>query len=103
MKKVIAIAVISLIAISFSFGFEPVYDKETRYLENVVDWVEESETFTDYETLYLKVSEDSELNKIEDWESSLAKIWSYTVGLGCSELSYEAVRQLLLNPTDLNF
>lgn len=66
MKKVIAITAISLIAISFSFGFEPIYDKETKYLENVVDWVEENKTFTDYETLYLKVSKDSELNKIED-------------------------------------
>ena len=110
MKKIIAIAAINLIAIGSSFGFEPIYDKDTRYLKNVADWVEKDKTcaeddkvFTDYETLHLRVSRDSELNKIEDWEVYLSRIWSYAEKVGCSELSYDTVRQLLLNPTELNF
>lgn len=103
MKKIATAITIALITINLGFGFAPNYDKDTKYLENVAEWVEEDKTFTDYESLYLRVSKDPELNKIEDWEKSLAIIWTYAEKTECSELSYSTVRQLLLNPTELDF
>ena len=62
-----------------------------------------SEEYDNYEKLYMRVSQDSELNKLVDWEETLSKIWSYAVLEGVNSVPYEVIIELLKNPTDFDF
>lgn len=59
--------------------------------------------YDNYEALYNAVSMDPELNKIEDWEQSLQIIWSYAESNNVQKIEYEIVKDLLLNPTELEW
>ncbi len=62
-----------------------------------------SEEYDNYEKLYIRVSQDSELNKLVAWEESLSKIWNYAVSEGVNSVPYEVITELLKNPTDFDF
>lgn len=93
MKK-LAIAILITLITGFAFGLTP-NCKDAEQIESEQDTV-----FYNYEDIWVRVANDPELSKIEDWETSISNIWNYAQKENVECIEWQTIKELLENPTD---